>query len=146
MRRILWFIPFVFVFVGFAPNEEITEITLQRTPCFGACPTDRVVLHPDGNADYYGQRHVQRVGHYKGIFGEANFDRLSKLIVAQRFFDLKPRYHRGVTDLPSVIVTVKRGDKVTEVNDNGHAGPLELWGIEMAITGVLAEVAWEKAE
>ena len=42
----------------------LTEISLERTPCFGSCPVDKVVLRPDGTATYIGRRFVERVVNY----------------------------------------------------------------------------------
>ena len=54
---------------------EITEIRLERTPCFGGCPVDEVILRPDGTATYVGKRFVDRIGRYRGTFKRERFDR-----------------------------------------------------------------------
>ena len=45
-------------------QPQITEIRLERTPCFGSCPVDEVILRPDGSATYIGKRFVKRIGRY----------------------------------------------------------------------------------
>jgi hypothetical protein len=57
-----------------------------------------------------------------------------------------PAYVIAVTDLPSVITTVKRGGKTKRVRDYGRAGPLEHWTFQMAIAGVARDIDWKKVE
>src|SRR5262249_51931069 len=83
------------------PRHGITEITLERTPCFGTCPVDRVTLRADGSASYTGTRYVDRLGEYKGTIGREEFDRLAAFLVSQKFFTLSDRYAVPATDLPS---------------------------------------------
>src|SRR5437868_598498 len=45
-------------------KEPITEISFERTPCFGTCPVDKLVLRADGTATYTGTRYVERMGEY----------------------------------------------------------------------------------
>ena len=89
-------------------RNEITEISLERTPCFGTCPVDTITLHPDGTADYFGKMNVARIGHYKGRFNQDDFARLSKLLTDRKFFDFQAGYWPGITDQPGVATTVKR--------------------------------------
>ena len=86
-----------------ASAEEITEIRLERTPCFGTCPVDEVVLRPDGTATYIGHQYVKRVGQYRGTFPREDFDRLAELLETKGFFNLKDRYSMRITDHPSLI-------------------------------------------
>ena len=134
--------------MGVAPPDqnEISEITLERTPCFGTCPVDTITLHPDGTADYFGKMNVARIGHFKGRFNKDDFARLSKLLTDRKFFDFHASYWPGVTDQPGVATTVKRGDKIKRVDDNGRSGPIELWALEMAIAGVAKDINWKKVE
>lgn len=116
-------------------KDQITEITLERTSCFGTCPDYKVTLRRDGTIIYEGRRFVQMMGTYKGeAYG---FDRLAQLILAQKYFDMKDDYSRPITDMPSAITSVVRGGARKTIVDYAETGPIELWGIEMAIDGIL---------
>ena len=125
-----------------AGGEQISEMTLERTPCFGTCPAYRVTLRRDGTATYVGLEYVERKGTYSGKF--YGFERLAQLIEARGFFDLKDNYAINATDLPSTITSVVRAGRRKTVNNYGGAGPLELWGIEEAIDGVVSNTKWQK--
>ena len=116
-------------------KDQITEVTLERTSCFGTCPDYKVTLQRDGTIIYEGRRFVQMMGTYKGeAYG---FDRLVKLILAQKYFDMKDDYSRPITDMPSAITSVVRAGKRKTIVDYAETGPIELWSIEMAIDGIL---------
>jgi len=119
------------------PSEQnqITEVTLERTPCFGYCPSYKVTLKSDGTIIYEGKKFVQMMGTYKGEV--YNFERLAQLISSVNYFGLNDNYRAGVSDLPSAITSVVQNGKRKTIRDYGGAGPIELWGVEMAIDGML---------
>lgn len=129
-----------------APSEDaITEITLERTPCYGTCPVDKTVLRSDGTAEYTGTRHVTRKGSFKGKVGGVEFQKLAKLLAKKKFFDLKDRYDAPITDNPTIITTVVRGGKAKKVSNYANAAPKELEGIEKKIIEVMEKIEWKKA-
>lgn len=158
MKRLLIFATLVFTipFVATAqkrqnkfpiPNngpggEQITEVTLERTACFGTCPAYKITLRRDGTATYVGMEYVERKGTYNGKF--YGFERLAQFIEARGFFDLKDNYSINATDLPSAITTVVRAGQRKTVINYGDVGPLELWGVEKVIDGVMANTKWQK--
>lgn len=150
MKRLLMAAVLVFISVLAASaqraaardKEQITEVTLERTACFGSCPIYKVTLRSDGTVIYEGKRFVSMMGTYKGqAYG---FDRLAEFVLAQDYFNLKDDYSRPVTDMPSAITSVVRGGKRKTIRDYGDAAPIGLWGIEMSIDGILRNAKLEK--
>jgi hypothetical protein len=145
MLRILAVVGMIFLLAPpVADGAEITEISLERTPCYGSCPVDQVILRSDGTAAYIGTRFVQKAGRYSGTFHRGDFFRLAKLLESQGFFDLQERYAIEATDLPSIITSATRGGAAKKVVNYGDAGPVILWGVERAIRGVAADIEWKK--
>jgi hypothetical protein len=128
-----------------AADDPITEITLERTPCYGSCPIDTMVFRADGTAEYTGTRFVKRTGRYTGKIARGDFDALARLVAEKKFFELKDRYSAPITDQPTLITTMKRGDKSKRVSNYGEAGPKELRELEKAIVAAMEKIAWEKA-
>ena len=125
-----------------SPADQITEVTLERTACFGSCPAYKVTLRRDGTIIYEGKRFVQMMGTYQGqAYG---FDRLAEFILSQDYFNLKDNYSVPVTDLPSTITSVVRDGKRKTITDYGNIEPVGLWGIEMSIDGILKNARLEK--
>jgi hypothetical protein len=125
---------------------EITEITLERTPCFGTCPVYKVTLRRDGTALYEGVAYVAREGRYRGTIGAPLFDRLARMAVEKGYFGLRGRYAVPVTDHPSVITSVLRGGTRKSVDHYANAGPAALKALETAIDAAAREIRWEKEE
>jgi hypothetical protein len=148
VKRLLLLTSIVFCMGADAPEVKITEISLNRSPSFGygISPVDLLVLRPDGTADYFGKRHVTRVGHYKGRFDPDDFNQPAKLVASSRQFDRDSYHGAAVNHSPSATTTIKRGDKTTQATRQGRNGPLELWTVETAIRGVAADIVWEKVE
>jgi hypothetical protein len=125
-------------------KDQITEVTLERTACFGYCPIYKVTLRRDGTISYNGREYVELKGAYEGkVYG---FDRLAQLILSSGYFNLKDNYSINATDLPSTITSVVRDGKRKTITNYGDSGPVELWGIEMAIDGMLKGAKLEKAK
>ena len=138
--------------VGYAwtkDAEGISEITLERERCYGGCPVYKVILRRDEPATYIGRENVPRIGKYKSQTYPyqplgAEFIRLAKLVASQGYLKMNDRYTVAMTDAETVITSiVHNGERKTIVN-YGNQGPVELYGIEMAIDGVAAQIKWEE--
>lgn len=88
---------------------------LERTPCFGRCPTYKVRVTNDGHATYKGIRSVAREGDFTGMVDRATMDALYARALAIGFFGLKDRYDSDVTDLPSTIIRVRANGQDKQV-------------------------------
>jgi hypothetical protein len=124
------------------PKPTITEITLERTACFGFCPIYKVILRSDNTATYIGMKFVERQGTYKAYI--SGFEYLAKIIEARRYFSLRDRYTEPISDMPSAITSVVRNGKRKTIDNYGNSGPIELWEIENLIDGLIANARWEK--
>jgi len=82
--------------------------------------------------------------YYKGKIG--GFNDLYAFIEANGFFKMKESYSAQLEDAGCVIVTVIHGSSQRRVEDCGGAGPVELWGIERAIWGMVSPYEWIKVK
>jgi hypothetical protein len=130
--------------------SPITELILERGPCFGTCPIYRISLRSDGTAKYTGWSNVERVGVYTGSIAPDAFMRLAQEVEASGFWEFQESYLQPVNDLPVVRTTARREDaKRKVIRDHGAVGvpavqgPEELLRIQAAIDRVAAEVSWE---
>lgn len=123
-------------------TSQVTEITLQRTWCYGRCPIDEVVLSADGTAKYTGKMNTARTGQYTGTFWKGEFEQLARWLEAEGFFTLKDSYGGPNIDAPDQIISVVRdGQRKNVINHIGAS--LELWGMERVIRGVASEIVWQ---
>jgi hypothetical protein len=119
-----------------APSPNIGAITLERTPCFGFCPSYRVTIAADGAVTYVGQRFVRVTGEQHGQADPAALAALRTHIEAVNFFNLRDEYWAQVSDLPSTRVTVERGGVAKSVLDYGGTGA----GMPPAVRDLQAEI------
>lgn len=93
------------------------EITLQRTGCFGACPSYRVTVSTDGivfeGGDYVvaSGRHIDKSVDVDGVRD------LARRFVAADFYSMDPSYRADVTDNPTYILSISIDGHKKEVED-----------------------------
>ncbi len=125
--------------------DEISEISLEHTGCFGSCPIDKVILRKDGTATYFGKDYVTRKGTYQGKM-KYGFPALAELIYRSGFFNLKDKYEAPYTDLDTSIVSVVRNGERKTVINYGREAPIEVWGIEKTIEALVEDIQWEEPQ
>jgi hypothetical protein len=129
-------------------TEEIASenfyMRIERTPCFGACPTDILVIQ-NRELTYEGIRHVDRQGKYTATLTEAQFDALRQKFDALNFFEFEDKYDAGVSDLPSTIIEVNINDSTKQVI-NRYMGPRELKSFEIWVFSYVDKLSWSPVE
>lgn len=134
--------------------EGISEITLEGVPCnLDVCPVYKVILRRDGTATYTGTRNVSRIGQYENIVYahhrplKAEFANLVKLVAAQGYFDMNELYNpAGLIDAGTIITSVVHNGERKTIRNYSNQGPVELYGIEMTIEGVAAQIKWKEGK
>ncbi|MGE0883129.1 MAG: DUF6438 domain-containing protein [Blastocatellales bacterium] len=127
---------------------EITEITLERSICHGECPAYKVTFRSNGSATYTGGAYSQFIGVYEAdseSCPECHFGQLREWLKIQKFFDLQDAYHENLIDDSRIKVTIIYNDKKKTVVSNDSRDPIELWGVAMAIDGVVSKIKWKKS-
>ena len=77
--------------------------TLERTLCFGACPSYRIVVYADGRVEWEGRNWVKVLGPATWQLTAAEVDRLPAAFSEAGYLDLKGNYScYDETDRPSV--------------------------------------------
>ncbi|MFT3886113.1 MAG: DUF6438 domain-containing protein [Flavobacteriales bacterium] len=94
---------------------------LERTPCFGACPSYRVSIGRNGSATYLGQRFAPREGNFTGQVPANIMGLLVDRAQEIGFFDLQDVYDGPVTDLPSIIIRVNADGRDKKVKGRYQA-------------------------
>lgn len=128
------------------PQKKITEISLENGPGFVAPPykRDKIVLRADGKAyRISGLSNAPRKS--MATLRPELFNRLSQLLTARNFFEMKDRYTPDpmATDGPSMYIAAVRGGQRKTVDNYMDGAPVEVWGIEQAIRGVASQLEWK---
>ena len=134
---------------GASDKSDITKITLERTPCYGACPVYKLTIHRSGKVEYEGKDHVRQKGSRSGTISTEDFEKLLRKIYEINFFNLSERYDGKnpdgsgvtITDLPTRKTSVTRGNR-TKTVENYFRGPKGLNELEDLIDELTKSAAW----
>ncbi len=133
-----------------APQEEQAKgdsifFSLERTPCFGSCPTYKVTILQDGSATYTGRRFAVREGIYTGHVDKATMASLAEAAGRYGFYAMDNKYDKPVTDLPSVIIRV-HADKQDKQVIGRVGAPMAFKEFTKEAEKLIEGVEWTKQE
>ena len=117
-------------------EDTTVFLKMQRTPCYGKCPSYVVEIFNNGKVSYLGKMFVDYIGQHESIISKADLDLIKTKINEINFFELKDKYDSPATDLPSTIFEVtlnKQSKKIT----NRHHGPPELKDLEKLVEEIV---------
>jgi ankyrin repeat protein len=116
------------------PDSRVV-ITLQRTGCFGACPSYNVAVSTTGIV-FSGGGHVVASGKHTDSVKPENVRALAKKFIAADFYSMDASYRAGVTDNPTYVLSITIDGNKKEVQD--YVGEWE--GMPAVITELEDEV------
>jgi len=99
-----------------------TLITLERTVCYGMCPSYKVTISADGAILFEGRRFVKKVGTAESMISQEQLRGLIERFDKINFFGLRNRYEEPgdgcegfVTDNPSANTSIRINGKSKSV-------------------------------
>ena len=119
--------------------------SIERTPCFGRCPTYKVMIFKSGYATYEGKRFAVREGFFQSRFTRAEMDQIKKEADAIGYYQLKNEYDGPITDIPATFTAVDFGKGIKSVK-NRYEAPDELRNYEKFLDRLIEERNWKSAE
>ncbi|HYX72040.1 MAG TPA: DUF6438 domain-containing protein [Nitrososphaera sp.] len=78
-----------------------TVITLERTECFGTCPSYKLSISANGKVVFIGQRFVKKTGKFESRITQDQLKQLVSEFERINYFSLKDDYGWTVTYQPS---------------------------------------------
>ncbi|HEU5350187.1 MAG TPA: ankyrin repeat domain-containing protein [Terracidiphilus sp.] len=86
------------------PNSNVT-ITLERTGCFGSCPSYTVRVSTNG-IQFDGEGYVVAPGKHMAKADPVAVRDLAKKFIADNFYSMDPAYRAAVTDNPAYVLSI----------------------------------------
>lgn len=99
------------------------KVTLDRSFCFGYCPSYSVSIGASGNVEYCGEGFVEALGEHRKTISVQAVAELVTLLEDADFFNLRKEYVGGVSDQPTFHLTVQMNGKSKTVLN--YAGELD---------------------
>lgn len=113
-------------------QKETIFISMERTPCLGRCPGYTITIYETGFVIYEGRDFVEREGKHSAMLANEAMEELKSYIKSINFFNLKDKYDKEITDIPSCIIAVSIDGKYKKIIDRYEA-PDDLRRLEKLI-------------
>ena len=128
-------------------DDKNLFLSLERTPCYGECPSYKLNIFTDGDALYEGRLFVEKEGMYIGEVSGKTMKRISSLAEEIGFFEMDDKYvDEYITDVPSTIVTLVIEGKRKTIRSNSFQTPKELINFHNFIDEMTEDANWQKAD
>ncbi len=114
------------------PVKETIFLTMERTPCFGKCPSYKITIFNTGNVAYEGFTFAEKEGKHTKKLTQKQLLEIQNQIDAIHLFELKDKYDSKITDIPSTYLYVVHKGKKKKILDR-VGGPDELKKFEKLI-------------
>jgi hypothetical protein len=123
------------------PESTNVVITMQRTGCFGTCPSYIVAIYGEGRVWYSGQNYVAVTGDQtRQIPQEKVWDLVGEFLKIS-FANLEGEYRALGPDAPTITITITIGGSFYEVIEHGTA-PQEIKDLERKIDEIAGTDVW----
>lgn len=119
---------------------------LQRTPCYGRCPSYDLKIYNDLTVIYVGKRFVEKEGWYKTTISKADLQTLQDKAKTIDYLNLADKYPTDgavISDLPTCKTYMKLDGKEKMIN-NKHNAPAALTEFEKFFDTLFEEANWQK--
>jgi hypothetical protein len=93
------------------------EVKLERSKCYGTCPSYSVSVNQDGEVEYTGREFVKVFGAKKYTIPKEDAVALARDFLALRDTGVKDEYSNNVTDMPTYRVSMRIDDFTRSIVD-----------------------------
>lgn len=128
---------------GAGAYDENSNITLQKTDCFGTCPVYTIQIDGSGQAKLEGQKFFDKIGTYQKQLSKEETHQLFTAFANADFWSFKDEYTAPVTDMPTTYVTFENHGKRKKITDYFEA-PQKLKDLEALVEAIAGSGNWDK--
>jgi len=127
-------------------RPAFVSASVQKTPCFGKCPSFKITFDAKGYATYEGKKNVDRMGSWRAKIGGKECTAI--LAEAQKigYFNMPktcPANGKFIADLPFTITTLEFGGQKHQIRNNVDA-PQELINYENYLIELAETLDWKE--
>lgn len=140
MKFVFGILCILFVVNSDAKNK-ITYLKLERTPCFGKCPTYSVEFLKTGQVIYTGKKNTKMLGTYRAKMNKVQLNAFFRQFEKYSYSKLSSKYEVLAQDLPGMnIAVVVNGKRKSIIH--ADAGPRFLTQIAADIDEKVEGLQW----
>ena len=120
-------------------NGELI-LSMERTPCFGACAVYEMKLFSNGLLLYNGKRFTEKTGCCYRKASKEEVKSVTDYIASSGFFELENKYPvagKAPTDLPGSTLYFKHGNNEKTISERSWETPFLLIEIEKKVDSLI---------
>lgn len=118
-------------------------VAMERTACFGSCPSYKFSISKNGYAYYKGMAFVENEGEYKAKVSQELISSILEAAEKSHYYTMKEFYWEPITDVPSTYTSVlNKGERFNRLNQS--EAPQELIDFELFLDDIIKEINWTK--
>lgn len=116
---------------------------IERTPCFGRCPTYVISIYQSGYVVYEGRQWVEHIGFFYTFITSKEMDEISVMAKNIDFAGLKEAYHDpNIVDVPSTFTSFRVNGKIKRIDNTFGDPPEGLVDFEKYLDGIFKNTKW----
>ncbi|SRR5258707_2611540 len=132
---------YLFNYYDATPPQDVI-ITVERTMCFGTCPDYRLSIYGNGKVVYEGHYYVRVEGTRTTYIPKRKVRELVAEFEKIGFYKFDDHYAIGVTDMPSVLITINLEGKSKTIDIYGGRAPEEIMKLISQIEEAVKVSRW----
>jgi hypothetical protein len=147
LRNSLFFV--LVFFFGCHSSKQINSspqllFSIEKGPCFGACPHYKVEVYADGTAYYYGYRNVDKLGEYKIQLSSSIKKQIKEDLSKSNLEKLDTSYvNRYLTDFPAIDLYFDLKSERKHIHIFHQQPPQEISDLLRLIDGFENAIDWK---
>jgi len=126
-------------------SEDHLIIEMEKTPCYGFCPVYTLKIDQAGHGIFRGVENTDHVGLFIFRLKKKEITGLRSAFEQAGFFELKNRYYKNVTDLPTIYLSYRFEGREKKIMDY-YGAPQELKKLEKQIEALVLSKKMNKIE
>jgi ankyrin repeat protein len=130
-------------------NWNSLRIYLERTSCFGTCPSYSIEVYGDGTVLYNGKYYVAVLGQHRGQVSQQAVLSMLDAFRAADFFSLHDSYREAVTDNPTFTTSIQfdgHSKRVVDYVGRDVGMPTAVTELEDTIDQLADSARWTKGD
>jgi hypothetical protein len=111
---------------------------LELTPCYGTCPSYKVVIFENDSLSYEGMRHVAKEGIISKQLPKGTVNQLVEKFRSANFFKFQNQYTSNMSDFPTTYISFTDKGITKKIMDY-YKAPESLRQLEMLISDLVKD-------
>ena len=128
-----------------AATDTVLLASIERTPCFGRCPTYKITIYQSGYVVMDGKQNVKNIGMFSTRLNKTQVEEIKSYIIEKKIYDLQDKHvNPHIVDFPSTFAEINLNGKYKHITNTEPQAPQQLIDFEKYLDSFFTdETKWE---